>query len=111
MKLIDSIKNEAIVADTVTADPSLIASEQNYSIDNITVLVQWTNEEGVFYNITAIPSLLLPVTKLSNNTALFTVSYNTMYNVSIDASRCGQTMSSTNVIQLHYGRKDITTRL
>ena len=77
--------------------------ELYFGTENVTILFEWTQEEGLLYNITVVSIPLVPLRFTDSNTVLLTVSYNILYNVSVIASGCGQT--TTNDIHLHYGKK------
>ena len=59
-----------------------------YETDNILVMLNWTPEDGVSYNVTTIPQVAI-VYNASTSVQL-TLHYNTQYNVSILASLCGE---------------------
>ena len=59
-----------------------------YEADNVLVMLDWTPEDGVSYNITTIP----PVAVIFNasTSVQLTFCYNVQYNVSILATLCEQ---------------------
>ena len=59
-----------------------------YETDNILVVLDWTSENGVSYNVTAIPHVAV-VFNASTSVQL-ALHYNTQYNVSILATLCGE---------------------
>jgi hypothetical protein len=72
-----------------------------YRILDVIVLLQWTPQNGVIYNISTNPRVAM-VDLMITPSVQFSVSYNTLYNVSIVAtSICGQ--NRTVNISLHYG--------
>ena len=77
-----------------------IAREQ-FESDYIAVTLQWTPYNGVIYNATIYSVQKVRVTFIENATVHLNVTYNTSYNVSVVATRCGK--NSTNITQLHYG--------
>ena len=76
---------------------------EQFESDYIAVTLQWTPYNGVIYNATIIEhgSQEAPIIFIKNATAHLNVTYNTFYNVSVVATRCGK--NSTNITQLHYG--------
>ena len=59
-----------------------------YEADNVLVILDWTPEDGVSYNVTSIPPAA--VILISSYSVQLALHYNTQYNVSILASLCGQ---------------------
>jgi hypothetical protein len=71
-----------------------------YGILDVIVRLQWIPQNGVVYNITTNPKVVM-VDFMTTPSVQFSVSYNTLYNVSIVAtSICGQ---NRTVVSLHYG--------
>ena len=66
---------------------------------NVSVTLDWIPEYNISYSVRAVPCAQIIVTE---SAAHITVSYNTMYNVSITAIQCGLESAPTNV-QLAYG--------
>ena len=81
------------------------ASAHYYKTENVTVLLDWSQNERVLNNIQVMSIPQVNIWFIDSNAALLTLSYNTLYDVNIVASHCGQT--ATNVIQLNYGRNKI----
>ena len=77
---------------------------EEYSANNVTVILEWTREEGVLYNINIIPQI--PIAFIGNRnqstSVQLTVLYNTEYIVSVEAALPCQNQSS-NHVQLFYG--------
>ena len=74
-------------------------------IDHLTVLMEWMAEKGVTYNIRSeslreMCAKIVSVTT-SDSSAQIMVSYNTFYNVSVEATLCGQMNVST--VEIYYG--------
>lgn len=74
-------------------------------MNNITVLLNWTNAQWNGVTIISSPAVS-PVVFTKNSSVLLTLSYNTLYNVTVSTTGCGQT--STNVIQLYYSELIMT---
>ena len=71
--------------------------------DNITILLEWTPENGVIYNVSAdAAEPKIEIITMRHSSARLTVSYNIHYNVSIIASTCGLN-STVTIVKLHYG--------
>ena len=74
--------------------------------NSITVTLQWPREPGAVYRVNIMPEA--PHTELTNhhnNVAVvmnLTISYNIQYNISIVASLCGVTITTTKILK--YGR-------
>ena len=73
-----------------------------FGTHNITVFLEWTQEDGVSYNVSSLPQVALKFTR--NTSVQLTVSYNIQYNVNIVAfeSFCGQ-KSATTAVELKFG--------
>ena len=71
--------------------------------------MEWREEAGVSYSISAIPSPLR--SRLSGNTSQLTILYNTSYSVVVSATLCGQNMNMTAIdIAVDYiGKTDVYT--
>ena len=70
-----------------------------YETDNILVMLDWAPEDGVSYNVTTIPQIVI-VFNTSTSVQL-TLHYNTQYNVSILAALCGE--RNTAYYDLNFG--------
>ena len=67
-----------------------------FGTDGVTVTLEWTQNNS--YNISVDP--YLPVNSFGNKSIQLSVSYNTMYNVSVTSlGVCGQ----NDVLELYYG--------
>ena len=75
-----------------------VTTLEDYSADNITVIVEWT-QEGVSYNITVVPMVSIRFT--GNTSVQFEVLYDIEYNVSF-VTACRSI--AANYIQLFYGK-------
>ena len=62
--------------------------------------MEWTEEEGVSYNITIFP--MVPITFTESTSVQLIVSYNTEYNVNLEAVTVCQSVAPSR-IQLFYG--------
>ena len=72
-------------------------------IDHLTVLIEWMAEKGVTYNIRSesLREMCAKNVSVTTSGAQITVSYNTFYNVSVEATLCGQMNVST--VEIYYG--------
>ena len=75
---------------------------EQFGIDNITVVVGWSEQDGVLDNLIILPRAI----KISNGSTnvVLTIHYNILYNISIIISLCGQV--SINTLVLNYGEFD-----
>ena len=75
--------------------------ELTFQSTNFTVTLSWAQEARVSYNVSIDPlTELVPVT---NTTWKVTGNYNTLYNVSIDATLCDQYSKRTKIF-LEYSQ-------
>ena len=72
-----------------------------FDTDSIKVILQWTYQNGVSYNVNIIP--LVNTTFIDRTSVQVLICYNTAYNVSIMAILCGQN-SVTTIVTLNYGK-------
>jgi hypothetical protein len=90
---------------SASLDTIVISVSEEYRADScsISVVVEWTRREGVSYNITIVP--MVPVTYTGSTSVQLIVSYNTEYNVSLEASAvCQRSIASRHIrIPLFYG--------
>ena len=71
--------------------------EYNFAISNFTVILNWTQEDNVHYNITIDPLTdLIPLTNTHNKWKV-TGNYNTRYNLSVEATLCNMYSKTTNI--------------
>ena len=85
--------------------PRVQVISEDYSPDNVTVTVAWTQQAGAMYDIGIVP--LAPIVSTGNVNSQLTVVYNNEYNLSVVAvTPCGNT---TAFITLHYGKALINT--
>ena len=68
-------------------------------IDHLSVLIKWMAEKGVTYNVSTEPETIAE--NVTTSSVQITVSYNTSYNVSVEANLCGQMNVST--VEIYYG--------
>ena len=84
--------------------PELNISEQHYDADNVTVTVEWAQQEpGTLYSIKVSP--FVPITHYTETTRYqLTIPYNEAYNFSVVAtSPCRPNVTAFEYITLHYG--------
>ena len=80
--------------------------EEHYSLETVTITLEWSQGEGIIYDFTILTS---PPTSVQTNDTTSTraelvLSYNNRYNISV-VTHCGR--NSTTTIQLHYGEHAI----
>ena len=84
--------------------PELNISEQHYDADNVTVTVEWAQQEpGTLYSIKVSP--FVPIMRYTETTRYqLTIPYNEAYNFSVVAtSPCRPNVTAFEYITLHYG--------
>ena len=77
----------------VVSIPSIVLIEQ-YGADNVTVILEWSKQPLVTYNISVTPDTV--VQESSDNSRLraqLTLAYNAMYSVKFVASLCGHNLT------------------
>ena len=78
----------------------MVTTSGEYRANNVSVIVEWTEEEGVSYNITINPSVPKTFTR---SASVQLISYNTEYNVSLEAVAVCQSVAPSHCIQLFHG--------
>ena len=95
-----------------TAIPKPIISTnevEQFTNATINIYLEWTVQEeirGLTYNVSVFPQTNLHYNGI--NTARLTVSYNTLYNISV-AALCGENSSPTLLIELNFGKSSTAT--
>ena len=81
----------------------LRVTSEEYAADNVTVAAEWTQHLGATYSVTVVPSV--PILLTGANSCQLTISYNTEYNLSIEATDLCRFsgVNSTAFIGLKYG--------
>ena len=81
--------------------PRLSIVSETFSIDNVTVTVEWTQKLGAVYTTTILPQ----AASSSNgcNSLRLTLSYNTGYNFSVEAATPCDLATTVAFIELNYG--------
>ena len=79
----------------------MIRTSEEYRADSIAVIIEWTQQKGVSYNIAIVP--MVPMIYTGSTSVQFIASYNIEYNVSLEASAVYQSIVSSN-ITLFYGK-------
>ena len=77
-----------------------------FDIANVTVILGITRDEAALYSVLIDPLISLMLTR--RNEYQFTVPYNTDFNVSVEATVCGQ-ISATYTFMINYGECIIAT--
>ena len=85
-----------------TVIPGAHISEQ-FGTNSITVTLMWSHKNGVSYSVNVDPEVA--VNYIGRNRAHLTVSYDTIYNVSVVASLCG--IITTNLTIIYHGKLDM----
>ena len=80
--------------------PTLGITSEEYKADNITVTVEWTQQVAAMYTVSVIP--LAPINFTGSTSRQLTISYNTVYNFSVEATAPCRT-NATAFIGLNYG--------
>ena len=73
-----------------------------FGADNVIVAVQWTRKDGVKYSLDVVPQANYNISFQVIASAQIHVLYNTVYNVSIKSSLCGQVNATTSFL-LNFG--------
>ena len=73
----------------------------NLSSDSVTVNLDWTEEDGVSYNVSVTPPLM--IRQVCSTCFELTVPYNIVYNVSVLSTLCGRNTAAT-VVELIYSK-------
>lgn len=68
---------------------------------NVTVMLEWAQENGVTFNVHVFPTVELEY--IRNNSLLLTISYNIQYHINIVTRLCGQ-YNTTTTVTLKYGK-------
>ena len=89
-------------ADYVALRANVSVVEEHYTIEAVTITLEWSQGDAIIYDFTV--STSPPTSVQTNGTtstrAKLVLSYNTRYSVSV-ITQCGR--SSTTTFQLHYG--------
>lgn len=89
----------------------MTVTERNYGVENVTVTLEWSNDESAMftYSVTVVTDsnelnyINSIESDLENSSVLITISYNTLYSVTISANHCGQILK--NITELYYGEQ------
>ena len=74
---------------------------EEFSVNNVTVTVEWTQQVGAVYNTTVSPPVLVPVIFNGGSNLQLLLEYNTEYSLSvIVVTPCGNVTTFTT---LNYG--------
>ena len=87
----------------VTDNLTLRIASEDYSPDNVTVTVEWT-QLAVYakYTVTVVP--LVPIVSTGSTNCQLTISYNMEYNLTVEATIAAPCrLNATAVIRLKYG--------
>ena len=90
-------------------DPIVVISEE-FEADNVTVTVEWTQQEGAAYQIIIVPQI--PINFTGETSIQLILPYNTNYNLSVKSALPCQHQAQSHVL-LFYGEfndyKSLTT--
>ena len=78
----------------------MVTTSEEYIADVVTVIVEWSEEQGVTYNITIVP--MVPIIFTGSTSVQLIVSYNIEYNVTLEAVAVCQSVAPSR-IRLFYG--------
>ena len=81
---------------------NILNSSEVFMANTITVTLEWEQEAGVTYNASIYPATQTPPTLTENSRFQLTLSYNTLYSVTITATLCGQNSVNT-ALNFSYG--------
>ena len=90
-----------ITADIAAPGSIVISKPEQFRNETITVYIKWTAEED-YDTINLNVSPQVPVNARNGTSAQLILSYNTLYNVNVTATLCGQSLSSS-ATELFYG--------
>ena len=80
---------------------TLRVTSKEYSADNVTVTVEWTQQLYATYDVTVVP-LVVPIVFTGSTSHKLTIPYNTEYNLTVEAAApCGP--NTTALIRLKCG--------
>lgn len=74
-----------------------INSTEIFMANMVTVILEWKEEAGVSYIAEIFPATQIPLTLTENTRLQLELSYNTVYNVTITATLCGQNSVNTSI--------------
>ena len=79
----------------------MVSTSEEFGADNVTVTVEWTQEEGaILYGIIIVPQE--PMTSIGDSSIQLTLLYNTNYSVSVEAALPCQHQAHGHIM-LFYG--------
>ena len=76
---------------------------EEFGADNVTVTVEWTQEEGVTYQIIIVPQIPIISTGDLGSSIQLILPYNTNYNLSVKSALPCQHQAQSHVL-LFYGK-------
>ena len=95
-------------------DPDFFSMEESSTQDNVSVEIHLKKmlNEGALYKVSFIVATndtVHKITVANNDSAMITISYNTLYNVTVvgTADVCGYGGTLSSVISLYYGNRYI----
>ena len=92
----------------VTLTPPIVARSEQFGMDGVTVILEWSQENnGTSHNVSVVP--LVAIWSTGSTRVQLTVLYNTLYNVSVVATLCGR-HNATTTVELSYGKCLLTVK-
>ena len=89
---------------TAPYTPMLRVTSETFGAKHVTVTVEWAQQVGAMYTVGVLPLVPIMATPVESRSRQLTVSYNTEYNFSIEATVTAPCrVSATAFIVLHYG--------
>ena len=82
---------------------NILNSSEVFTANAITVTLEWEKEAGVTYNASIYPAAQTPLILTENARLQMTLSYNTLYSVTITATLCGQNSVNYTALNFSYG--------
>ena len=80
--------------------PLTSRNTSEYSADNVTVTVEWTQQVYTTYDVTVVPPV--PIVFTESTSCQLTISYNTEYNLTVEAAAPCRP-NTTALLRLNYG--------
>ena len=88
----------------IPQSPAVNQTVLGFETTNVTVILEWTQESDVTYNVSFYPPVELEYT-VRENVVLVVIPYNVRYHVTVVASVCGKYNTTTTLV-LNHGRSN-----
>jgi hypothetical protein len=79
--------------------PTLRIISKDYSADNVTVTVEWSQQAYVTYNVTVVPMISIVFT--GNTSCQLTIPYNMEYNLIVEATAPCRPNTTSSILLKH----------